>query len=1571
MGAQPGTLQPGLVAATASTDHTAPTSTITSPSPGALVSNGTAVTITGTATDGGGGVVAGVEVSVDGGQTWHPATGRASWSYTWVPDGLGSVTIKSRAVDDSGNLEVPSAGTTVSTSGPISLWSNATVPGTLNDSDTSAIEVGVKFSSSVAGNILGLRFYKGPANTVTHVGSLWAANGTLLAQATFTNETASGWQQVNFSAPVAISINTIYVASYHTNIGRYSSDDYYFKNHGVTNVPLNAPADGVNGPQGVYALGTTSAFPTQTFASANYWVDVLFSPASSDTTPPSAPTNLLATGSVATASLTWTASTDNVGVTGYNVYRSTISGFTPSSSNLVGSTTLTSFTNSGLAAGTYYYLVTALDAAGNMSAPSNQAPATVTADTTPPTVALTAPASNATVSGTVTISANASDNVAVASVQFTLDGSPLGSPVTAAPYNLSWDTTTASNGSHTLGAIARDTSGNQANATTVAVTVSNTGPSGLVAAYSLDEGSGTTANDASGKGNTGTIVNATWVAGKYGSALKFTGATNSMVTIANAAAISLTTGMTLEAWVNPTSLTSPGGNWCAAISKDHVNSGNDISYALYAATGTNTPPAAHILVGNTDYGAQGTSVLSLNTWTFLAATYDGTTLKMYVNGTLVGSTTIGGSIFTTTDPLHIGGDWDSEVFNGSVDNARIYNAALSQSQITTDMNTGVGAVQPPSAPGNLMATGSIGTASLTWTASVGNVAIAGYTIYRSTTSGFTPSAANQVGQTTATSYTDSGLAAATYYYLVTAQDTAGNSSAPSNQASATVTADTTPPTVALTAPANNATVSGTVTVSANASDNVAVAGVQFTLDGTNLGSRVTTAPYNFAWNSTTATNGTHTLGAIAFDTSGNQASAATVSVTVSNDKTPPTVALTAPANGATVSGTVTVSANASDNVAVASVQFTLDGNNLGSAVATAPYTLSWNSTTATNGTHTLGAIAVDTSGNQASATTVSVTVSNTTPTGLVAAYSLDEGSGTTAGDSSGNNNTGAITNATWVAGKYGSALKFTGATNSFATIPDATSLDLTTGMTLEAWVNPTSLTSPANNWCAAISKDHVNSSNDVSYALYAASGTRKPPSVHILVGSTDYGAKGTSVLTLNTWTFLAATYDGTTLRMYVNGTQVGTKTINGSIFTTADPLHIGGDWSGEMFTGSIDNVRVYNRALTASQIQTDMNTAISSGQSPSSAPTPNLAIIGLVANYPTDEGTGTTLNDSSGNNNAGAIADATWAAGQSGPALQFTGATDSMVTVPDAASLHLTTGMTLEAWINPTTLQSHGKKRIAVIAKDFQRSSKHHKYPKDDIVSYALYAADGSKQAPAVHIMVDGTDYEAKGTSTLSTNQWTFLAATYDGTTLKLYVNGTLAGSQAIQGEILNTTDPLRIGGDWTQEMFTGLIDQVRICRMALTQDQIQADMAAAAPGGQASPSGALAATPTGSMTVTVPYGQASSPGAGAASLTSSMTVAVSYGQASPSGAMAGTSTSPSLSPVATGRNQTSSSAGPVFLDPLQPSTSLGIRPRPNGPLMVQPTKNPFVASGLAWRSRITILMNPKPKSPSPFSEES
>jgi len=144
---------------------------------------------------------------------------------------------------------------------------------------TSAGEYGVRFYSYTDGYILGVRFYKGTLSTGTHVGNLWSASGQLLATATFTGETASGWQQVYFSSPVHVTANTNYIASYYNPAGEYSATSGYFSlGAGIDSSPLEIPADSTNTPNGVYAYGATSSFPSNTLNSTNYWVDVIFDP---------------------------------------------------------------------------------------------------------------------------------------------------------------------------------------------------------------------------------------------------------------------------------------------------------------------------------------------------------------------------------------------------------------------------------------------------------------------------------------------------------------------------------------------------------------------------------------------------------------------------------------------------------------------------------------------------------------------------------------------------------------------------------------------------------------------------------------------------------------------------------------------------------------------------------------------------------------------------------------------------------------------------------------------------------------------------------------------------------------------------------------------------------------------------------------------------------------------------------------------------------------------------------------------------------------------------------------------
>ena len=311
MGVQPGALQSGLLPASPSTDTTPPVSSITSPTSGATVQPGNTITITGTASDTGG-VVGGVDVSLDGGVTWHPANGRESWNYTWIAAGIGSVNIRSRAVDDSGNVETPSAGVNISVAQatcPCTIWSPAEAPTLVEANDPTALELGVKFRADFDGTINGIRYYKGPDNTGTHVGNLWTTSGTLLGSVTFTNETGSGWQEALFSSPVPITANTEYVASYSTTVGYYSADVNYFATSGHDNPPLHALQNAQADPDGVY--GTPGTFPTNTTSSNNYWVDVVYEPTStvsltSITVSPSNPTLPIGHTQQFTATATYT-----------------------------------------------------------------------------------------------------------------------------------------------------------------------------------------------------------------------------------------------------------------------------------------------------------------------------------------------------------------------------------------------------------------------------------------------------------------------------------------------------------------------------------------------------------------------------------------------------------------------------------------------------------------------------------------------------------------------------------------------------------------------------------------------------------------------------------------------------------------------------------------------------------------------------------------------------------------------------------------------------------------------------------------------------------------------------------------------------------------------------------------------------------------------------------------------------------------------------------------------------------------------------------------------------------------
>jgi len=359
MGSQPLTIAGGLVTTSASSDTVKPTSTIVSPAASSTQVNGSQVTVSGTATDTGGGTVAGVEVSTDGGSTWHAATGTTSWSYSYIATGSGPVTLKSRASDDSVNVESPGAGRTITVNCPCSLFGNVT-PATPAVSDGADTELGVRFTPQVNGVVTGVRFYKGTGNTGSHTGTLWSSGGTALATGTFSSESASGWQTLSFSSPVTVTAGVTYVASYRAPNGHYADQSLFFDYRDYIAKPLMAPRSGGGSVNGVFGAG--GQFPSSTFNLDNYYVDVSFTATGgTDTTPPVI-SSTSSTSSSTSATVTWTTDESATSVLSYGTSPSNLA----STATTSGLNTAHSVVVTGLApTTTYYYRVTSKDVVNN------------------------------------------------------------------------------------------------------------------------------------------------------------------------------------------------------------------------------------------------------------------------------------------------------------------------------------------------------------------------------------------------------------------------------------------------------------------------------------------------------------------------------------------------------------------------------------------------------------------------------------------------------------------------------------------------------------------------------------------------------------------------------------------------------------------------------------------------------------------------------------------------------------------------------------------------------------------------------------------------------------------------------------------------------------------------------------------------------------------------------------------------------------------------------------------------------------------------------------------------------
>ncbi len=529
---------------------------------------------------------------------------------------------------------------------------------------------------------------------------------------------------------------------------------------------------------------------------------------------------------------------------------------------------------------------------------------------------------------------------------------------------------------------------------------------------------------------------------------------------------------------------------------------------------------------------------------------------------------------------------------------------------------------------------------------------------------------------------------------------------------------------------------------------------------------------------------------------------------VCNDTKAPTVSITTPTTGTTVKGTTTVTATASDNIGVAGVQFRLDGVDLGREETIIPYSIPWDTTTIPNGSHTLTALARDAAGNQTLSATVPVTVDNQGIAGLAVAYNFDEGAGTTVTDVSGNNRNGVEAGATWTTtGKYSKALSFNGG-----------AAKVTSGLSSHAMVRSYMLwtyrTGPGGgNFGRLFDKRTSSGEVEVLYNDEAARVYR-----YHRVWSGGEGHWTIPQPSLNAWHHIAVVYDASSTankpKMYVDGVaQVVTQDSapSGTLLTNTNSYVLGNRGAADRgWSGMLDDLRVYDTALTGAQIQTVMSTPVE--------PIPTGPGTQASIAYNFDEGAGTTVTDVSGNNRNGATAGTTWTTtGKFGQALSFNG-----------GAAKVTSGLSSHAMVRSYMLWTY---RTGPGGGNFGRLF-------DKRTSGAevelLYNDDVANVYHYSRVWSNGEGHWTIPQPSL--NAWHHIVVVYDASsaanTPQMYVDGVaqvVTQKSAPSGTPLTNADSYVIGNRGaTDRGWSGVLDDLRIYDSALTVEQIQTAMTTA-----------------------------------------------------------------------------------------------------------------------------------------------
>ena len=584
-----------------------------------------------------------------------------------------------------------------------------------------------------------------------------------------------------------------------------------------------------------------------------------------------------------------------------------------------------------LSDGAHQISAVARDAANHSTA---ALPVALIVDNTPPVSAVTSPAANAFLRGTVALQANASDSYNLVSVQFLIDGADFGAALTAAPFSVSWDTTQSSAGPHTIQARAIDGAGNVTVSAAVAVVVDNVAPTITIdspAAAAMLAGSATVSSTPN---DNGPIAGVRYFLD----------------------GVELGTEITVAPYSTAWDTTQAGNGPRALTATVRDAAGNTGAATAVAVTVDNVPPTVAITSPADDATVKGTVVAAATAADNLTVAH----VKFFVDG--VERATVGAAPYQF--------NWDTTADTSGAHTLRTEATDGAGSKTAVEITVSVDNVPPTVAVAAPADQATVRGTILTMTTAADNLAVSHVKFFVDGVERATDTTAPYEYNWDTTAETPGPHA-----LRAEAADGAGTLAT----SAITVTVDNQPPTVTVTAPADQATVSGAALASAIAADNLTVARVTFYVDGVERAA-VVTAPYQFSWDTTADASGPHTLRAEAADGAGATASS-TVAVTVDND--PPTVAITAPMHQGTVSGALLATATAADNVSLISVKFFVDGA-LRATVTTAPYTFNWNTVLETGGPHTLRAEATDGAGATASSE-VAVAVDNQPPTVAITA----------------------------------------------------------------------------------------------------------------------------------------------------------------------------------------------------------------------------------------------------------------------------------------------------------------------------------------------------------------------------------------------------------------------------------------------------------------------------------------------------------------------------------------------------------------------------------------------------------